>query len=118
MRISHPVWLGIAGAVIASASCLFAISAGASTSVVTCPVTRWDLPARGTNSSQIATGTSGHLEVTVLPSVFITVESGVLRVSTNTGHRPVITDRFYLIRRGWAGHAPVRVVERVLRSCR
>ena len=33
MRISHPIRLGIAGAVIASGSFLFAMSAGASTSV-------------------------------------------------------------------------------------
>ena len=33
MKISHPIRLGIAGAVIASGSFLFAMSAGASTAV-------------------------------------------------------------------------------------
>jgi hypothetical protein len=50
--------------------------------------------------------------------VFVTVESGLLRVSTNTERPPAATDEFYLIRPGRAGRAPANVVETVLRSCR
>ena len=38
MRISNPIRLGVAGAVIASGSFLFAMSAGASTSASPCEV--------------------------------------------------------------------------------
>jgi hypothetical protein len=85
---------------------------------VTCPVTRRDPPGAGSSRPPVATGTSVQLQVTVPPLVFVTVESGLLRVSTNTGRPPTTTDGFYLIRRGRAGHAPARVVETVLRSCR
>jgi hypothetical protein len=85
---------------------------------VACPVTRRDPPGAGTSRPPVARGTSEQLQVTVPPLVFVTVESGVLRVSTNTGRPPATTDGFYLIRRGRAGHAPARVVETVLRSCR
>ena len=85
---------------------------------VACPVTRWDPPRAGTSRPPVATGTSELLQVTVPPLVFVTVESGVLWVSTNTGRPPAATDGFYLIRRGRAGRAPARVVEMVLRSCR
>ena len=85
---------------------------------VACPVTRWDPPGAGTSRPPAATGASEQLQVTVPPLVFVTVESGVLRVSTNTGRPPAPTDGFYLIRPGRAGRAPARVVETVLRSCR
>ncbi len=85
---------------------------------VACPVTRGDPPGAGIGRPPVATGTSEQLQVTVPPLVFVTVESGVLRVSTNTGRPPATTDGFYLIRHGRAGHAPARVIETVLRSCR
>ncbi|MGO8721415.1 MAG: hypothetical protein ACLQRM_01560 [Acidimicrobiales bacterium] len=118
MRISHPIRLGIAGAVIASGSFLFGLSAEASAFVVACPVARVAPPGASARRPAVATGASGQLRVAVAPLVFVTVESGVLRVSTNTGHAPATTDGFYLIRSGWAGHASARVVETVLRSCR
>ncbi|MGA2529081.1 MAG: hypothetical protein ABSG36_07955 [Acidimicrobiales bacterium] len=118
MRISRSTRLGIAGAVIASCSFLFAISAWASVSAVACPVTREDPPGASVSRSPVAAGTSDQLRVTVPPAVFVTVESGVLWVSTNTGHPPATTDGFYLIHRGHAGRAPARVIETVLRSCR
>ncbi len=117
MRISHQVRLGIAGAVLASGSFLFAISAGASTSAVVCKVTKWDPPRASASRPPIETGT-GSLRVTVPPLVFVTVESGILQVSANTGRPPRTTDGFYVIRGGRAGRAPPGVVEAVLRSCR
>jgi hypothetical protein len=50
--------------------------------------------------------------------VFVTIDSGVLRVSTNTGRPPAKADAFYLIRAGRAGRAPAGVVEEILGSCR
>ncbi len=87
---------------------------------VACPVTKKDPPrtAPSTSSPLVVTETSEQLEVTVPPLVFVTVEPGVLRVSTNTGLPPATTDGFYLIRSGRAGHAPASVVETVLHSCR
>ena len=117
MRISHQVRLGVAGAVLASGGFLFAISAGASTSAVVCKVTRWDPPGASASRAPVETGT-GNLRVTVPPLAFVTVESGVLQVSTNTGRPPTTTDGFYVIRGGQAGHAPPGEVEAVLRSCR
>jgi hypothetical protein len=117
MRPRHPLRLGIAGAVIASGSSLLAISAGAS-SAVACPVTRWDPPGAGASRPPVATGTSEQLRVTVPHFVFVTAESGVLRVSTNTGRPPAATDVFYLISGGRSRHASARVVATVLRSCR
>jgi hypothetical protein len=85
--------------------------------MVACPVTRQDPLGAGTSRPRVVTGTSEELQVTVPPLVFVTVESGVLRVSTNTGGPPATTDGFYLIRRGRADPAPADVVETVLRSC-
>jgi len=91
---------------------------GAGHATVTCPITRRDPPAAGTSGPPAATGTGVQLQVTVPPLVFVTVDSDLLRVSTNTGRPPAKTDGFYVIRRGRAGHAPARMVETVLRSCR
>ena len=133
MRISHPIRLGIAWTVIASGSFLCAISAGASTLAVTCPVTRWDPPSAGTSRPPVGTGAgeqlhvtvgplvtdaSEQIQVTVRPLVFITVVSGGLQVSTTTGRPPATRDEFYLMSSGRADHAPAGVVEAVLRSCR
>ena len=115
MRISHQFRLGIAGAVLASGGFLFAISAGASTPAVACQVTRWDAPDAGASRAPI--GTVGNVRVTVPALVFVTVESGALDVSTNTGHPPTTMDRFYVIKNGRAGHASAGVIEAVLRSC-
>ena len=41
MRISHPIRLGVAGAVIASGSFLFAMTAGASTSAPSSKITQF-----------------------------------------------------------------------------
>ena len=68
--------------------------------------------------SSVATGAGEQLQVAVPDLVLVRVESGVLRVSTNTGLPPAATNGFYLIRRGRAGQAPARVVETVLRTCR
>ncbi len=83
-----------------------------------CPVTRWDPIGSGTNRAPVGAGSSEQLQATVPPLVLVTVESGVLLVSTNTGRPPATTDGFYVIRRGRAGRASARVVETVLRSCR
>jgi hypothetical protein len=91
---------------------------GADRATVACPVTRWDPTAAGTGGAPVATGTGGQLQVTVPPLVFVRVESGLLRVSTNTGRPPATTDGFYLIRRGRAGRAPASVIETVLHNCR
>jgi hypothetical protein len=55
--------------------------------------------------------------VSVPPLVFVTVESGVLQITTNTGRPPATTDEFYLIRGGRGSRAPASVVGTVLRSC-
>ena len=86
---------------------------GAVRVTVTCPVTR-----RAPRRPSAATGSSDQLQVTVPPAVFVTVKSGVLRVSTNTGRLPATRDEFYLIRGDHTGHAPAIVVETVLRNCR
>ena len=117
MRIRHQVRLGIAGAVLASGGFLFAISAGASPSAVACQVRRWNPPAAGAGRAPVEMG-KGNLRVTVPPLVFVTVVSGILQVSTNTGRPPTTRDGFYVIRSGRAGRAPPGVVEEVLRSCR
>jgi hypothetical protein len=113
MKISHQFRFGITGAVLALSGFLFAISAGASTSAVACQVTRWDASA-----SRAPIATAGNLRVTVPALVFVTVDSGALDVSTNTGRPPTTSDRFYVIRSGRAGHAPAGVIDAVLRSCR
>lgn len=83
-----------------------------------CPATKQDPPGAGTSRRPPATGTGEQLQVTVPPLVFVTAEPGALRVSTNTGRPPAVTDGFYLVRQGRVGRAPVGVVEAVLRSCR
>ncbi len=118
MRISDPIRLGIAGAMIASSVVLFPISDGASASAVACPVTRPAPLDVGFSRPAIASEAGGQLRVTVTPLVFIRVESDVLQVSTNTGRPPATADGFYLIRPGRAGRAPASLVETVLRSCR
>ncbi len=85
---------------------------------VACPVTRLSPPSAGTSRPAVATGASEQLQVTVPPMVFVTIDSGVLRVSTNTGRPPAKADAFYLIRGGRAGRAPAGVVEEILGSCR
>jgi hypothetical protein len=85
---------------------------------VVCPVTKPDPLSTGIPNSPLATGASEQLQVTVPPLVLITLESGALRVSTNTGRAPAKTDEFYLIGRGRAGYAPAHVVKTVLLTCR
>ena len=84
---------------------------------VVCPATKPAPLGASTSPSPVVTK-ANDLQVTVPPLVFVTVESGVLRVSTNTGRPPATTDEFYLIRRNSAGHAPAGMVKAVLRSCR
>ena len=99
---------------------------GSGQPAVVCPITKRDPASADTSHPSVATrtnpsvaaGASEQLQVTVPDLVLIRVESGALRVSTNTGLPPAATDGFYLIRRGRAGRAPGRVVETVLYSCR
>src|SRR5208282_1954646 len=88
MRISHPIRVGIAWAVIASGSLPFAISAGASTSAVACLVTRWDPHGARTSVPPVTSGASEQLQVT---GPLITLESGVLWVSPDSVRPPVAT---------------------------
>ncbi|MGP8180591.1 MAG: hypothetical protein ACLP1E_07430 [Acidimicrobiales bacterium] len=128
MTVGALVRRGLVGAVLVGLAVQFGGAAAQGTPsgsrlgtgrvTVACPVTRWDRPGAGTSRAPVATGTSEQLQVTVPPLVFVTAESGVLWVSTNTGRPPATTDGFYLIRRGRFGRAPTRVVETVLRSCR
>jgi hypothetical protein len=85
---------------------------------VTCPVTRQEPLGSSTVRPPLATRTGEQLEVTVPSVVFISVEPGGLRVTTNTGRPPATSDTFYMIRPGRAGRAIPGVIEMVLGRCR
>ncbi|MGD1011241.1 MAG: hypothetical protein ABR925_01715 [Acidimicrobiales bacterium] len=85
---------------------------------VMCAVTSRNVPDTSANVTPVAAEPGAQLQVTVPPVVFVTVKSGVLQVTTNTGLPPAATDEFYLIRGDQADRAPARVIETVLRSCR
>lgn len=91
---------------------------GGSQTTVTCPLTSPNSSSARASRPPVATGSGVPLQVVVPPMVYITIVRETLLVSTNTDRPPARTDEFYLIRRGRAGPAPTRVVERVLRSCR